>query len=284
MEAYRLPDWRFDKILFVEKKGLWPVLKAAKLAERFNMAVIASEGYATRAARDLMAAAERTGGITVLTLHDCDGAGYNIARTIEAGTRTSPKPIKIIDLGLSLSEARAAGLEAERVNRKTDLSSDLLKRLDAEEKAFLRGTPTGRGHWSAQRVELNAFTSDALVKFIEAKLRQHGLAMKVCPPPKMVAVAVRDALEHRLRADLTRQVVDLLDLDGLTARLAGEACTGMDLADLHAHLAAALAGNPAESWDAIAGKLAAQAAAGTIASVREHVWMALQAAAATADD
>ena len=260
VEAYRAPAWRFDKILFVEKKGLWPVLQATRLAERFDLAIVASEGYATRAARDLMAAAQQTGRITVLTLHDCDGAGYNIARTIEAGTRTSPTPIQIIDLGLTWADAQAAGLEAERVTRKNDLPAELLQRLSHAETQFLRGTPAGRGQWSAQRVELNAFTSDALVAFIEAKLRQHGLTAKVCPPPAVVLAEGRTALQHRIERDLIRQIYDVVDVGALARRLAGDAMETLDGQALHAQVADALRANPPESWDAVTGAIVAGAA------------------------
>src|SRR5579871_3727162 len=32
VDAYTFPKWTYNKILYIEKKGLWPVLKAAKLA------------------------------------------------------------------------------------------------------------------------------------------------------------------------------------------------------------------------------------------------------------
>ena len=260
VEAYRAPAWRFDKILFVEKKGLWPVLQAAELAERFDLAIVASEGYATRAARDLMAAAQQTGRITVLTLHDCDGAGYNIARTLEAGTRTSPTPIQIIDLGLTWADAQAAGLEPERVTRKNDLPAELLQRLSNAETQFLRGTPAGRGQWSAQRVELNAFTSDALVAFIEAKLRQHGLTAKVCPPAAVMVAEGRTALQHRIEHDLLRRISEMVDVAALARRLAGDAMETLDGPTLHAQVADALRANPPESWDAVTGAIVAGAA------------------------
>src|SRR5262249_16762355 len=47
--SYTFPAWLYDKILFVEKKGLWPVIEAARLVERYDLAVVAGEGYATEA-------------------------------------------------------------------------------------------------------------------------------------------------------------------------------------------------------------------------------------------
>jgi len=42
VEAYRLPPWCLNKVLYVEKKGLLPVLQAAQIAERYDMAIVAA--------------------------------------------------------------------------------------------------------------------------------------------------------------------------------------------------------------------------------------------------
>src|SRR5262249_32530947 len=77
-ETYHFPSFRYNKILFVEKQGLWPVLKDAKLAERYDMAIIAGEGYATEACRILFQFAK--GKYQLFVIHDADPWGYNIAR------------------------------------------------------------------------------------------------------------------------------------------------------------------------------------------------------------
>ena len=59
VEAYYFPEYAFDKILYVEKKGLMPVFQAAKIGERFDLAIIAGEGYATEAARMLFTRAHK---------------------------------------------------------------------------------------------------------------------------------------------------------------------------------------------------------------------------------
>ena len=50
---YRFPPWTFNKILYVEKQGLWPVLQEARLGERHDMGIVAGQGYATEACRSL---------------------------------------------------------------------------------------------------------------------------------------------------------------------------------------------------------------------------------------
>lgn len=56
VEANQPPDWTYDKILVVEKASLWPVLRTARVADRYDMAVITSGGFAVEACRSLLAA------------------------------------------------------------------------------------------------------------------------------------------------------------------------------------------------------------------------------------
>ena len=163
MEAYLLPDWCFNKVLYVEKKGLLPVLQAASLAERYDMAIIAAEGYASRAAKALLAAAEGTGAVTVLVLHDADVDGYNISRTLREATRTSRDALQVVDLGLTVAAALGARLEPERTLRKKDRPADLARELSTEEREFFAARYLGRHRWDGRRVELNALTSGALI-------------------------------------------------------------------------------------------------------------------------
>src|SRR5207248_3334358 len=53
VESYDFPAWTYDKILYIEKRGLWPILQRARIAERYDLAIVAAEGYATEAARVL---------------------------------------------------------------------------------------------------------------------------------------------------------------------------------------------------------------------------------------
>src|SRR5262249_7153993 len=101
VEQYRFPAYVYDKILFVEKQGLWPVLKASSLAERYDMAIVAGEGYATEACRVLFRNAEQGKDYQLFVLHDADPYGYNIARTLREETRRMPGyQVGVTDLGL----------------------------------------------------------------------------------------------------------------------------------------------------------------------------------------
>ena len=53
-----LPDHQFDKILFVEKTGLKTQLEPYRLAQKYDMAIIYSQGFSVVACRDLLASTE----------------------------------------------------------------------------------------------------------------------------------------------------------------------------------------------------------------------------------
>lgn len=277
VEAYRLPEWRFNKVLYVEKKGLLPVLQAAHLAERYDMAIVAAEGYASRAAKALLAAAEGTGAVTVLVLHDADVDGYNIARTLGAATATSPHAVQVVDLGLAVADALAAGLEPERTLRKKDIPADLARELSAEERGFFASTYLGGHRWEGRRVELNAFPSADLIGYVEARLRAEGLTAKVLPPQEVVAARAREALAAEVREEVTAEVARRLDLDRLAATLSDQAVARLDMAALHSTLRHRLQANPIETWDDLTSEQAVAAVdfSGVSAAVREAVRAAI---------
>jgi hypothetical protein len=103
VESYIFPAWLYDKILYVEKKGVWPIFQAAHLAERYDMAILAAEGYATEAARVLFEHADKDRQYQLFVLHDADIDGYNIERTLREATARMPGyMVEVKDLGLRL--------------------------------------------------------------------------------------------------------------------------------------------------------------------------------------
>jgi hypothetical protein len=220
--SYRLPEWTFDKVLYVEKRGLEPILASARFAERYDMAVAYGEGYAVEAARELLAQAE-AGNYTILVLHDADPYGYEIARTLGEATRRMPDhEIEVVDLGLSVADAIDQGLGAETFTRRKALSWQLRARLDDSERAWFEGRPAGWRSWICRRVELNAFTAPDLVAYVEGRLEAAGATGKIVPPADVLQAHAR---EHHHR--VVEQVVDdylaaRLDVAALTDTLAGE--------------------------------------------------------------
>lgn len=202
LEGYRFPGWLYNKVLYMEKKGLWPILQAAKLAERYDMAIVAGEGYASEAVRLLFDTASKDQGYQLFVLHDADPSGYNIARTLGEETRRMPEhQVEVIDLGLQLEEALDLGLQTEKFTRQNALPVGI--ELSELEREYFEGRWEGGKSWVCQRVELNAFTGPALVEYIERKLQAAGALGKVIPP--------EDDLEPQARDIFRDQVDDLVD-------------------------------------------------------------------------
>ena len=199
VDSYQFPSWLYDKILYIEKKGFWPVIEAARLAERFDMAVICGEGYACEAARVLFSNADKNQFYRLFVLHDCDPHGYNICRTLSEETARMPDyHVEICDMGLSLDYARSVGLLTETFTRKIALPAKIA--LTDDERRLFTGERIGTSKklFQAERIELNALTSGQLVEYIEAKMVEFGATEKVIPDATALT---------RLSDDITRQMV-----------------------------------------------------------------------------
>jgi hypothetical protein len=170
------PSGSFGAVLYVEKEGFLPLFERAKLAERYDIAIMSSKGMSVTAARVLVNNICGRTGIPLLVLHDFDAAGIIIRDTLENDTRrySYTRPPQVIDLGLQYDdiggltpEPHSSNISGERL-RQADLSNDAIEFL------------------SDQRVELNAMTSRQLLDFVERKLQQHGIG-KVIPSKEMLA-------------------------------------------------------------------------------------------------
>ena len=205
--SYEIPAWEYDKILYIEKEGFETIFQATKLGQRYDMAIMMAKGFATRAAKQLLARATSR-EITILVAHDADVAGYEIARTLAEETRTSKGlDIRVIDIGLSVDAALAMGLQRERVTVKHELPAALVERLATNEYNFLK-------HY---RIELNAMATDQLVSWIEGELAEMGLARKVVPPDVVLKSAISEHLAegiaNRTQQAVTEAIEKLLGID-----------------------------------------------------------------------
>jgi hypothetical protein len=186
--AYELPKYQFDKILYVEKEGEIPKLKAARLAEKYDMAIVGGKGYPTEAVRDLFSHAEG-GDYQLFIFHDADIDGYNIARVLGEETRRMPyHNVNVVDIGLTVDDALEMGLPGERFNRKADMPWEIAMRLNETEEAHFRHLK--------QRFEINAILPDMRrIEYIERKLQENGIRPKLIPPDD----ALKDLREKMYR-------------------------------------------------------------------------------------
>lgn len=218
VDGYDFPLYLYDKILYCEKKGFHPIFQAFRLAEKYDMAIVCAEGYAVRAAKSLLSAAQ-TRDVVILCVHDADPAGYNISRTLRESTATFPGQIEIIDMGLRLGEALDMGLGTESFIREKALPSKL--RLNDLERRYFQGERLSAKRWECQRVELNALSKspDRFVGWIEDKLHEYGLDRKLLPPRKQVREHAVGRRANQLRDRVSREVASILDLESLEAEV-----------------------------------------------------------------
>jgi hypothetical protein len=257
---YTFPSWLYDKILYVEKKGVWPILQGARLAERYDMAVVAGEGYASEAIRVLFQAASTQRQYQLFVLHDCDPHGYNIGRTLREETERMPEyAVDVIDLGLAWEEAMALGLDTETFSRSAALPKGLVL-TEAARLAFT-GRRQWRGHgardeWICQRVELNAFTAPQLVAFIERRLEETGVRGKLIPPKPVLTDTARTIYRSEVAALVQRVLERLLPIDAITERLQDEVTDDAPLDEAQTWIEEAFTTKREQWWrDAMSDKI-----------------------------
>src|SRR5215204_33030 len=185
--SYEFPEYTFDKILYVEKEGELSKLKAAKLAERYDMAICSGKGQPTEAVRTLFEHAEGK-DFQLFVFHDADLDGYNIARVMAEETRRMPDySVDVVDIGLTIEDAVETGLAPEPFRRKKNISWELRSRLSPMAREYLCQRDGYRGI-HGQRFELNAILPDTRrIEYIERKLKENGVRDKVIPPEDALA-------------------------------------------------------------------------------------------------
>ncbi|MBA3471771.1 MAG: hypothetical protein H0W57_06055 [Rubrobacteraceae bacterium] len=212
VESYTFPKHRFNKLLYVEKKGQFPLLEQAKIMERYDIAIMTGEGYATEAARTLLSAADKDEKMQIFVLHDGDMDGYNIARKVRDATKRMPEySVDVIDLGLTVTQALELELEPEEHTRKKEMDEDLVEELEETEPVALRyfrgvALKIRQGDkektiWEhCRRFELDKMTAPQAVALVKRGLEAEGVFGKVVPDEE----ALPDLAENIYRAEASR--------------------------------------------------------------------------------
>src|SRR5262249_20340863 len=77
------PCQRYQGVLYIEKEGFGPLLEEAKLAERFDLAVISCKGQSVAAARKFAdTVCAKGGGVPLFVVHDFDKYGFEISQRL----------------------------------------------------------------------------------------------------------------------------------------------------------------------------------------------------------
>ena len=239
------PRNRYNSVLYIEKEGFMPLLERAQFAERYDLAIMSSKGMGTTAARTLIESLSQTA--TIFVLHDFDKAGFSIIGTLTRDTRRYrfTSDVKVVDLGLRLADVKKWKLQSEAVKNSADPTWNLQENgATSKEIAFLcesRGWRSYRGN----RVELNAFTSDQFVEWLDFKLTKHGVK-KVIPDQKILEQAYRRAAAVRRYQKIVDRAGKEIETYAKGLKLPGNLCK---------RLAKMLSEDPALPWDEALARL-----------------------------
>jgi len=261
VEEYRRPEWVFNKVLYVEKEGFFPLLKDLQWPERHDCALLTSKGQATRAAKDLIdLLGETDEELTFFAIHDADAPGTMIYQALQEATRARPaRRVKIINLGLDPWEATTGrprpGHSAGEDFDDLDYWEPGLN-LPFEPITYKTRQPVGSyvpKHWAnwlqKNRVELNAMTPRAFAAWLDAKVAKYDRG-KVIPSQVTLFGELIDQVEKELTDRLTKKILTEADLDGQVK--AAEAFLTEDQANvalgIEDRVAGLLTDNPVESW------------------------------------
>ncbi len=248
VEGYRHRHWTFNKVLYIEKEGFFPLLKDARWPERHDCALLTSKGQATGAARDLLDLLGDVGEqIQFFCVHDADGPGTTIYQALVQATKTrAARKVRIVNLGLEPEEAIAMGLQDEPV---------------PTSKRRIAVAPYVSDEWrdwlQRRRVELNSMTSPQFLTWLDAKMEARGKG-KLVPPSDVLKRRLKEETEARLRASITERVLKEAGFEGqvkaairrLRRRMDGRTRT------LATAIRKAFSSGPSHSWADIVARIA----------------------------
>ncbi len=195
VENYERPKWTFNKVLYIEKEGFFNILKDNKIPEKYDMALLTSKGYASRAVKDLLDSMSNTTEeeITFFCIHDADAAGTKIFETLQEETKARPgRKVNIINLGLEPEEAISMGLEVERVD-KGSRDKAVADYVELEWKQWLQ----------SNRVELNAMPTPQFLEWLESKIGIYDKG-KVVPPNAVI----EEKMDRAVKGELSKIISD----------------------------------------------------------------------------
>lgn len=199
VENYKRPEFTFNKILYIEKGGFFPLLQDIGWPERNDCAIMTSQGFASRAARDVLdLLGEGDEEIWFFCIHDADASGTMIYQSLREATKArAARTVNVINLGLDPQEALEMGLQVETFREGTSTNkrlpvADYLGRAD-------------RDWLQTQRVELNAMTSEEFIIWLDGKMSEY--IGKIVPPGPVMTAAFKAAAADQIRDQLADKIL-----------------------------------------------------------------------------
>ena len=242
VERYKRPEYRFNKVLYIEKGGFFPTLIDEQWAERHDCALLTSQGFASRAARDVidLIGDKQKGAIQFFCLHDADGPGTMIVQSLIEATRArAARRVEVINLGLEPWEAKEMGLQSETVTRKKGRVpvADYIK--DA--------SPIWTEWLQENRYELNAMSTPVFLDWLDKKMAPY--AGKVVPPEPVLTARFEQDTREELRQRLIAQAVRNLGIDQQVEQTLARARSAGLLDNPEGTVVAGLSSTPADPWE-----------------------------------
>jgi hypothetical protein len=202
VEEYERPAWIFNKILYVEKEGLYPMLIDAQWPERHDCALLTSKGFASRAARDALdLLGETDEDLTFFCIQDADGYGTIIYQSLTEATRARPgRRVHVVNLGLEPEEALGMDLPVEEFEPKK-------RAVPVAEYV----SDEWREWFQTHRVELDAMEPDEFLAWLDRKLL--GYEGKLVPAGPVIEERVEKQLRDGLRKRLAEEAIRAARVD-----------------------------------------------------------------------
>jgi hypothetical protein len=188
---------RYRAVLYIEKEGFEPLMNEARIAERYEIAVLSCKGQSVVAARKFVdEVCKVNGGVPLFIVHDFDVPGFFIAARLTSVSEDAAcdyrvaeriayhfkNDIDFTDFGLRLEDVEKYGLASERCKRPPRIPDEF--GCTHAEVEYLQG---------GRRVELNAFTAPDFIQWLEGKLQAAGIAERMLPDDNVLEAAYRRA-------------------------------------------------------------------------------------------
>ena len=180
---------RYAAVLYIEKEGFEPMMNEARIAERFDLALLSCKGQSVVAARKLVDHVCSEIGVPLFVVHDFDTAGFQIANSLTKVSKDAEyadrvayhfeNEINVTDFGLRLADVKKYELASEKCKPTYGTEG-----MTSKEIEFMR---------SGRRVELNAFTAPQFIEWLEGKLQKH-LPNRLIPTDDILDQAYRRAV------------------------------------------------------------------------------------------
>jgi hypothetical protein len=221
VEDFEPPEHYYDKVLYVEKHGIAQGLIDLGLGRRYDMAIVAAQGYGTVANRDLLRRFADE-GYQVFVLHDCDVDGYGIIANLREGNeRASGLESGVIDLGMSLADALAFDppLLGEEAKRQKAIPSATAAHLTDEEYRMFVGRRRNQKVFEYKRYELNEIPARQRAPFVARQLVANGVRPKVIAPDRYLGETALEMRDLDISSVIRMAVDEIVDTDGIVEAL-----------------------------------------------------------------